>query len=559
MVIRAPLLLLVGLAACGPSADSYDLVLRGGWIVDGTGNPRYRGDVALRGDRIAAVGTVDTSRARRTLDVRGMVVAPGFIDMLGWSHIKLLADGRAASKVTQGITTEITGEGSSPAPQDAVTIAEDSLENASRGVVVDWEDFDGFFARLERSGSAINVASFVGAAQVRKLVLGREDRAPTPEELERMVALVDRAMRQGAVGLSAALAYAPGFYAETDEVVALAQAARRHGGIYATHLRDEGPGIDAALDETFAVARSAGIPVEIWHLKREGEAHWHDMPRVLARIDSARAAGLDVTADIYPYVASATDLDAVVPQWAHEGGDSALARRLRDPVERRRIREEIESPPGGNQGFYRGAGGAGGVLVAGTLSDSLHYVQGRTIAEVAAVWGKEPVDAMLDLLIRDDLGTSAIFFSMSEADVRAAMRRSWVSFCTDYGAVAPDGILSDDRVHPRVYGSFPRILGRYVRDEAVLTLEDAVRKMTSLPAQRVGLFDRGLLRPGLAADVVVFDADVVLDHATFEAPHQFSVGVRHVFVNGTAVLADGRLTEARPGRGIRGPGWIPAD
>jgi dihydroorotase/N-acyl-D-amino-acid deacylase len=555
-IARALLTLtVVALSACAPG-DRLDVVLESGWIVDGTGNPRYRADIGIRGDRIVAIGHLAERSSRRRIDVSGLIVAPGFIDMLGWSDIKLLVDGRAASKITQGITTEITGEGTSVAPQTEATIAEDAEYYASLGVTVDWRDLDGYFQRLEDTGSAINIATFVGATQIRKIVLGNEDRAPSQDEMARMVTLVDSAMRQGALGLSTSLVYAPAFYATTAELVALARAASRYGGIYATHLRNEGAGLDAALDEALAIARTADIPVEIWHLKRAGRESWGDMVRVLARIDSARASGIDVTADVYPYQASATGLAASIPQWAHEGGTAAMVGRLRDPAARRRIRADMLNPSPGTESFFRGAGGAAGVLVAGVLADSLKYLEGTTVMQIAALWGTDPIDALFDVVIKDNGNTGAIYFSMSEDDVRAAVGTWWTSFCTDYGAVAPDGILSRDKVHPRVYGSFPRILGRYVREYRLLRLEEAVRKMTSLPAQRVGLRDRGVLRPQMAADITVFDERTIIDHATFEEPHQLSEGVRYVLVNGEVVLEDGQLTAARPGRGLRGPGWI---
>ncbi len=555
MMRRAIVVLALVAVGCAPPSRPYDLLLTGGWIVDGTGNPRFRGDLAVRGDRIVALGTVGTTPARRTIEVENLVVAPGFIDMLGWSDIKVLADGRAASKVTQGITTEVTGEGSSVAPQTEATIAEEAEGTAALGVAVDWRDFDGYFRRLERSGSAINLASFVGATQVRKVVLGHEDRAPTPAELHRMEALVDTAMIQGALGVSTSLVYAPAYYATTQELIALARAAARHGGIYATHLRNESRHMDAALDEAFSIARAASIPVEIWHIKRAGRDQWGDMPRMLARIDSARAEGLEVAANVYPYTAGATSLDASIPQWAHEGGDSAMIARLRDPAMRDRIRRDILAPSGEAENFYREAGGGGGVLVAGVLNDSLRHLEGKTIDQIAALWSVRPLDALFDLVIKDGANTGAIYFLMSEPDVRAAVSHWSTAFCTDYGAVAEDGILSRDNVHPRVYGSFPRILGRYVREEGLLGVEAAIRKMTSLPAQRVGLLDRGLLRPGLVADITIFDPRTVIDRATFAEPHQYSIGVRYVIVNGQVVLDDGRLTEARPGRGLRGPGW----
>jgi len=550
--------LAIAASACG-GGERFDLVLANGWIVDGTGNPRYRADVGVRGDRIAAIGRLTDARARRRIDVTGLIVAPGFIDMLGWSEINLLADGRAVSKITQGITTEVTGEGTSVAPQTPATIAQDSDTYADLGVTVDWIDLDGYFRRLAASGSAVNVATFVGATQVRRIVLGDADRAPNEEELAAMVALVDTAMMRGAVGVSSSLVYAPAFYATTPEIVALARAARRNGGIYATHLRNEGAGFDAAFDEALAIAQDADVPVEIWHLKRAGRDNWGDMPRVLARIDSARAAGIDVTADVYPYQASATGLDASIPQWAHEGGTDSMIARLQDPATRARIRRELRRPPAGVESFFAGAGGEAGVLVAGVLADSLKYLEGKTVQSIAALWGVDPIDALFDLVVKDRGHTGAIYFSMSEEDVRAAVAYPWTSFCTDFGAVAPEGVLSRDRVHPRVYGSFPRVLGRYVRQRGLLRLEDAIRKMTSQPAQRVGLADRGLLRPGFAADITVFDPATVIDRASFEDPHQVSEGVRYVLVNGQVVLDEGALTDVRPGRGLRGPGWTGGD
>jgi len=556
MTRRAVAAVAIALVVAGcAGGERFDVILEGGWVVDGAGNPQYRADVGVRGDRIATIGRLDGARARRTVDVSGLVVAPGFIDMLGWSDIKVLADGRALSKITQGITTEVTGEGTSVAPQTLETAAADADYNASLGITADWTDLDGYFRRLEQSGSTINIATFVGATQVRRVVLGDADRPPNEAELARMASLVDTAMTQGALGVSSSLVYAPAFYATTSELVALARAARRHGGIYATHIRNEGAGFDEAFDEALTIGREADIPVEIWHLKRAGRENWGDMPRVLARIDSARSAGIDVTADVYPYQASATGLDASIPQWAHEGGTDSMVARLRDPAMRARIRRDMTAPAGGAESFYRGPGSAAGILVAGVLADSLKYLEGKSLQSVAALWGVDPIDALLDLVIKDRGNTGAIYFSMSEDDVRGAIAYPWTSFCTDFGAVAPDGILSHEYVHPRVYGSFTRVLGRYVRQYRLLRLEDAVRKMTSLPAQRVGLLDRGVLRPGMAADITVFDPATVIDRASFEQPHQVSDGVRYVMVNGQLVLDDGAVTDARPGRGLRGPGW----
>ncbi|MGH7568582.1 MAG: N-acyl-D-amino-acid deacylase family protein [Gemmatimonadales bacterium] len=550
-------------AACGTGDEGRgargpdDVILANGWIVDGTGNPRYRGDVAIRGDRIAAVGWIGDRQARETLDVSGLVVAPGFIDMLGQSETDVLIDNRVLSKITQGITTEVTGEGGSVAPLTDALVARDSAYLKRYGLDIDWRDLDGYFARLERTGSTVNIATFVGATQVRRVVIGDADRPATPAELARMVALVDTAMRQGALGLSTSLIYAPAVYAPTDELIALAKAARRRGGIYASHIRNEGARIDAALDEAFRIAREADTPAEIWHLKVSGRPSWGRMPRVLARIDSARTAGLDITADQYPYVASATSLDATIPPWAHAGGTDSLLARLRDPATRRAVRDTMLGASARGEDQWYCCDGPDGILIASVFADSLRYLQGKTLGAIARARGRDPAETLFDLLLADDSRTGAIYFSMNEGDIRAALRHWWVAVNTDYGGVAPDGPFARIRPHPRAYGAFTRILGRYVRELQLLSLELAVRKMTSLAAQRVGLAERGLLRPGMFADVTVFDRETVADRATFEQPHQPSVGIAHVFVNGRAVLRHGALTDARPGRGLRGPGWAP--
>ncbi len=554
------LLFLLLLASCrrgtlATRADGpYDLILKGGWIVDGSGNPRYAGDVAVTGDRIAAVGYLNGVQARDTIDVTGLVVAPGFIDMLGQSETNVLIDNRVLSKISQGVTTEVTGEGGSVAPLTDVLVVDDSAWMKKYGVQEDWRDLNGYFARLARSGSTVNIATFVGATQVRLAVVGKQDRHATPEELARMVALVDTAMEQGALGVSTALEYAPAIYAPTEEVITLAKAARRHGGVYATHMRNEGGQIDQALDETFRIAREAEIPAEIWHLKVSGRRNWGRMPHVLARIDSARAAGLDITADQYPYLAGATSLDASVPAWAHSGGNDSLLARLRNPVIRARLRAELLAPPQIMDRFYRATEGPHGVIVF-PFEDSLHYLQGKHLSEIAAQRHRDPIETMFDLIIADNARSGAIYFLMDEADVQAALRQWWVAVNTDAGGVAPDGPFGKEGTHPRSYGSFARILGRYVRDQKLMPLEFAVRKMTSLAAQRVGLADRGLVKPGMFADITIFNPATVIDRATFEQPHQPSVGIEYVLVNGQVVINKGQLTSARPGRGLRGPGY----
>ncbi|HJQ66874.1 MAG TPA: D-aminoacylase [Gemmatimonadales bacterium] len=564
---RVGVLILLALTACkkapeggAPAAPgaAYDVLLRGGWIVDGSGNPRWQGDVAIRGERIVGLGRLTGAGARETLDVSGLVVAPGFIDMLGQSELSVLIDNRVLSKVTQGITTEVTGEGGSVAPLTDRLVALDSEVIRRYNLAEDWRDLDGYFAHLARTGSTINLATFVGATQVRMAVIGFENRAATGPEQAHMEALVDTMMEQGALGVSTSLLYAPAIYAPTEELIGLARAARRHGGIYASHIRNEAAQEDEALDEVFRIARTADIPVEIWHFKVSGQPQWGRMPRMIARIDSARAAGLDITADQYPYIAGATSLDASIPQWAHAGGTDSMLARLRDRTTRARLRLEMQTG-GGDESPFINSGGAEGVLIAGPFQDSLHYLDGRRLSDVARERRRDPIELLFDIVLADHARTGAIYFSMNEDDVQAAMKTWWVAVNCDASGVAPDGPFGKDYTHPRAYGTFPRILGRYVRDLRLMPLEFAVRKMTSLAAQRVGLTDRGLLRPGMYADITVFDPATVGDRATFESPHQPSVGITYVFVNGRAVIRRGQLTSERPGRGLRGPGYVPPE
>ena len=555
------LLFLLFITGCGMSKPAargggpYDLILKGGWIVDGSGNPRYKGDVAIRGDRIAAAGFLGAAAARETLDVSGLVVAPGFIDMMGQSEINVLIDNRVLSKITQGITTEVTGEGGSVAPLTDRLAAADSDGMKKWHYREDWRDLNGYFTQLERQGSALNIATFVGATQVRLAVIGNEDRAPTAAELSQMTAIVDTLMEQGALGLWTALEYAPASYSKTDELVALARAAQRHGGIYASHMRNEGVHIDAALNELFQIAKEANIPAEVSHLKLSGRGNWGQMPRILARIDSARAAGLDITADQYPYIRAATSLDASIPTWAESGGWDSLLARLRDPVARAKLHDQMINPRG-VESFYYEAGGGDGVLITGTFQDSLRYMQGKTVAQIAAARHRDPVETVFDIVLAEaGHRTDAVYAVMNEPDVQAGMKQWWVAVNTDFGGVAPDGPLGTQSAHPRAYGTFPRILGHYARDLKLFPLEFAVRKMTSLAAQRVGLADRGLVRPGMYADITVFNPATVIDRATFEKPHQTSVGIEYVIVNGQLVLKKGQITAARPGRGLRGPGY----
>jgi len=537
--------------------ETYDVLLRGGRIVDGCGNPWFSGDVAIRGDRIAAIGNLKDAGARRTIDARGLVIAPGFIDMLGQSELTVLVDPRVQSKITQGITTELTGEGGSVAPQTSFTI-EDLLPGiAEYKLTVDWRDYEGYFRRIKAKGSAINFAHLVGATQVRQAVLKSDNRLPEPAELEAMKRHVARAMEAGAFGLSSSLIYPPASFSDTHELVEMAKVASLYGGIYASHIRNEADDIITALKEAETIGEQAKIPVEVWHLKCAGRKNWGRMKEVVAEIDAARGRGIDITADIYPYPASSTGLAASLPPTASEGGVARLVARLKDPAERARIRAEVEKPSGGWESLFHNVGGPDGVLVVGVRTPANKQYQGKRLSDIAALRGKDPIETMFDLLVEESGSVDCVYFAMSEDDVRTAMTTPWVAFNCDNAGVSPEGVLGASNCHPRAYGTFPRVLGRYVREEKLLRLEDAVRKMTSLPAQKLGLRDRGLLRPGAFADITVFDPGKVIDRATFDAPHQFSEGVVEVFVNGTLVVDQGKITGRLPGRILRGPGYRP--
>lgn len=540
---------------CAAQVETFDIIIRNGRVVDGSGGPARVADVGVRRDRIARIGDLGRARASRTIDASGLVVAPGFIDMLGQSEEHLLIDPRAMSKIMQGITTEITGEGSSIAPLNDRLIRENADFYQKYGLKVDWRTLGQYFRRLERQGIGVNLGTYVGATQVRAYVLGFENRAPTPTELARMRRLVEAAMRDGALGLSTSLQYVPARFATTDEIVELARVARRFGGVYATHQRSEANALDSSLEEVFEIARRAAIPVEIFHLKTAYKKNWGRMPEVLRRIEAARARGLDVSADVYPYIAGSTSLAATLPPWALEGGTEATLSRLRDNSMRERLKREISADTNVWENIYLGSGGAEGVLVSSVGSSPLEKWQGKRLSEIAGAREQKPLDALLDLILADRGQTGAIYFMMSEEDLRAAVRSSFVSFCTDSSARATDGPLSGSKAHPRGWGSYPRILSRYVREERLLTLEEAVRKMTGLPASRVGLKDRGLLREGMFADITVFDPEGVRDRATFEEPNQYAEGIRYVLVNGQVSVDEGARTPALAGRPLRGPGF----
>ena len=562
--MRVALAVLLGALVLAPpraQSPAYDLILSGGRVVDGTGAPWVKADLAISGDRIAAIGDLREADARARVDVGGLVVAPGFIDMLGQSEDFVLVDGRAASKITQGVTTEITGEGRSIAPVNARMIADAKATWDHHGIVQDFTTLAGYFERLERrSRVAVNIGTFVGAGGVRDYVIGSRNRPATPDDLAAMERLVDQAMQEGALGLSTSLQYVPDRFATTEEIVALARVARRHGGIYITHQRSESNRIMESLDEVFRIAREADVPAEVWHLKTAYRANWGRMPEVLARFEAARAAGLDVTANQYPYTRASNGLHACLPLWVREGGTDAMIERLEDPALRERIRKEMDDPdPEGWENQWHGSGGGDGVMLSSVLSQDLKQYEGMTLTAIGKAMGTDPRDAVMDLVIADRANSSVVIAIMDEADVRTALAHPLVSIDTDSGARAEDGPLSGSKSHPRAWGTFPRILGKYVREERLLTLEEAIRKMTSRPAIRVGITDRGILRPGFFADITVFDPATIRDVATFEDPNRYSVGVTHVFVNGEAVVRDGAITDARPGRPLRGPGYKRCD
>lgn len=536
------------------SAAAYDLIVRNGKVIDGTGSPWYSADIGIRDGRVETIGNLSHTTAKQEIDAAGRVVAPGFIDMLGQSELTMLADPHLPSKIFQGITTEITGEGDTVAPQTDATLEDFQSEFAHYGIKPDWRTFSRYFARLKAQGMGINLGTYVGATQVRRAVVGDADRAATPEELTRMKDLVAEAMSEGAMGVSTSLEYAPAPYASTEELIALASVSAQYGGIYATHMRNEGDGEMAALQETARIAREAHIPVEIWHLKTAGKPNWGKMPQVIAFIEKARSEGLDITADTYAYTAWFNSLSAFIPPWAHDGGDAKLVERLKDPATRARIRKDMEQPTLKWDNEWQEIAGPEGVLIGVVQNPELLPLQSKTLADVAKMWHKDAIDALCDLLVKDGAFTEVAVFGMSEPDVELALRQPWVSIDNDSSGTAPTGILGKEHPHPRAYGTFPRIIRKYVQEEHLLTLPEAIRKFSALPAQRMRLADRGVLKQGMWADIVVFDPSKVRDLATYADPNQLSVGMDYVLVNGVPVIADGKMTDALPGMVLLGPG-----
>ena len=533
------------------STPGFDVVITNGHIIDGTGSPWYSGDVGIREGKVAAIGNLASVPRRRTIDAGGKVVAPGFIDMLGQSELSILVEPRLPSKIYQGITTEITGEGGSAAPLNDAIVETDKSGYEHYHITPDWRTFRQYFARLEKQGMGINLASYVGATQVRRMVLGDDNVQPSPEQLESMKDLVREAMKDGAVGVSTALEYAPAPYAETEELIALAAEGGKFGGIYSTHMRNESDSVLEAIDEALRIGREAHVPVEIWHIKVAGKNNWGRMPEVVAKINAARAAGADVTADTYAYTAWFNDFSAFVPAWAHDGGTAKLVERLKDPAMRQRIRKEMLTPSKVWDNEWQEIAGPEAIMIGVVQNPKMLPLQGKRLSEVAKLWNKDPIDALFDFLIEDP-GADVAVFGMSQPDVTLALQQPWVAIDNDSSGTSPEGILGQEHPHPRAYGTFPRILRKYVREEKALTLEDAIRKFSALPAQRLRLSDRGVIKAGMWADVVVFDPVTVRDRATFDNPNQLSEGMEYVLVNGVPVIDQGKMTGALPGKVLRG-------
>ncbi|MCP4301874.1 MAG: D-aminoacylase [Gammaproteobacteria bacterium] len=548
-------LLLCGLLAACTQPASYDLILRGGHVYDGSGGEPYVGDVAIDGDKIVALGDIGNATAETEIDVQGLAVAPGFVNMMCWANESLIEDGRSQSDIRQGVTLEIMGEGNSMGPlSDDMKVEMISRQSDIR-YDIEWTTLEEYLEFLERRGISPNVASFIGAATPRRHVIGHDDRAPTREEFEQMRALVREAMEDGALGVASSLMYPPGLFAETDELVELSKVAAEYGGMYISHMRDEGAHMIEAIEELLTISREAGIRAEIYHLKSSGQPNWHLFDKAVAMVEEARAEGLEITADVYTYPAGATGLNVTVPPWVQEGGFDASLERMSDPALREQIIREMNTPSDEWENMFLMAGSPENILMVGFKSAALKPLTGKTVAEVAAMRDTSPEETILDLIVEDGSRIGTVYFTQSEDIVRKAVALPWVSFNSDAASLAPEGVFLKSNPHPRAYGSFARVLGKYARDERVITLEEAIRKLAALPAQNLRIDRRGELKEGFYADVAVFDADKIQDHATFIEPHQYATGMVHVFVNGEQVLKDGEHTGATPGRVVRGPGW----
>lgn len=557
---RLSLLLLVLFIFNACQKQKYQIIIRGGTVYDGSGSPGVVEDVGINADTIAFIGDLSKAVAETEINASNLAVAPGFINMLSWATESLILDGKSQADIRQGVTLEVFGEGTSMGPlndQMKVDIEADMKRNPEWTYDVDWNTLDEYLQSLERRGVAPNVASFIGATSVRIHELGYANRLPTPEELERMKALVKTAMEEGALGVGSSLIYAPANYSSTEELIELCKVAGEYGGMYITHMRSEGNNIFGAVDETIRIAREGKLPAEIYHLKMAGNENWWKLDSVLAKIDAANASGLKITADMYTYPAGATGLDASMPPWVQEGGIKQWIKRLQDPKVRKQALEEMRTPSDKWENLLLMAGSPDRVLLLGFANDSLKRFTGMTLAAVAKIYGKSPEETAMDLVIADSTRVGTAYFMMSEENIKRQIALPYLSFGSDAESPATEGVFLKSSTHPRAYGNFSRLLGKYVRDEKVIPLEEAIRKLTSLPASNLKIKKRGQLTPGYFADLAIFDPTKIQDHATFEKPHQYSTGVVHVFVNGTQVLRDGEHTGATPGRVVRGPGWKP--
>jgi N-acyl-D-amino-acid deacylase len=542
------------LAACS-SPTSYDVILRGGTVYDGSGDKPYAGDLAFIGDKIAAIGDIGEATASIEIDVAGLAVAPGFVNMMSWANESLIEDGRSQSDIRQGVTLEIMGEGNSMGPLNDAMKAEMISRQSDIRYVVEWTTLAEYLEFLERRGISPNVASFIGAATPRKYVIGHEDREPTPAELDQMRDLVRGAMEEGALGVASSLMYPPGLFAKTDELIALSEVAAEYNGMYISHMRDEGAHMIEAIEELLTIAREADIRAEIYHFKSSGKSNWHLFDEAVAMVERARAEGLQITADVYTYPAGATGLNASIPPWVQEGGFSASLERMKNPVLRKRIAREMLEPSDEWENMYLGSGSPDNILLTGFKNEELKRYTGMTLAQVAKMRGTDPRFTAMDLIVEDGSRVGTVYFTQSEDVVRKAVALPWVSFNSDAASVAPEGVFLESNPHPRAYGSFARALAKYVRGEQLISLQEAIRKLAALPSLNLRIDRRGQLKEGYFADVVVFDPDTIQDHATFVEPHQYATGMLHVFVNGEQVLKDGEHTGATPGRVVRGPGW----
>ena len=538
------------------TAPQFDIIIKGGTVYDGTGEPGRRADVGLRGDRIAAIGNLAAAKANNVIDAAGLAVAPGFVNMLSWSTISLIEDGRSQSEIRQGVTTEIMGEGESMGPLNDAMKKRIVEQQGDIKFEIKWTTLAEYLHYMEQRGVSPNIASFVGATTIRENIIGLEDKQPTPQQLEQMRELVRREMEAGALGIGTSLIYPPAFYAKTEELIELCKVAAKYHGRYISHLRSEGNQLLEGLDELIRISREANIPAEIYHIKAAGKSNWPKLDQMLAKVKAAREEGLRITADMYVYPAAGTGLDACLPPWTADGGYPALFKRLRDPATREKIAAEVRTASDAWENFYLGAGSPERIILSGFKSEKLKPLTGKTLAEIAKMRGKDPVETIMDLIPEDESRIDTIYFLMSEENVKKEIKEPWISFGSDEASQAPEGVFLKSNPHPRAYGNFARVLGKYVREEKLVTLAEAVRRLSALPATNLGLDHRGFLKEGMFADIVVFDPATISDRATFEKPHQYAVGMKHVFVNGAQVLKDGEHTGAKPGRALAGPGKI---